>query len=156
VTRLSWPRKAKVCEGAPPPGAGPDGRHCAYSAADSKTLADARARGAADVRVSDVVLGDGSVGQWEVRFGGHAWCPQRQQGSATGMLQINLRTGTSQGGAAVISVLAAIYPLLSARSDVPSCVRPAGTGCTCTTATWAVVSEEGRHKHTLSLWGARA
>jgi hypothetical protein len=66
----------------------------AYSAEDNAAIAAARAAGSDTVRISDVVLPNGRVLHFEVRFGANAGSPKTAKmwpnGSPTGMAQVNI------------------------------------------------------------------
>jgi hypothetical protein len=72
-----------------------DGERTAYSVADNRRIAAARAAGQASVRIDDVCLPSGAVLQFEVRFGDHARSSKWGAG-ATEMLQVNIQTENSR------------------------------------------------------------
>ena len=68
----------------------PDGAREPYSSADNKAIARARVRGQSSVRISDVTLPNGTVLQFEVRFGDKAVSPRMPEPPPSRMIQVNL------------------------------------------------------------------
>jgi hypothetical protein len=67
-----------------------DGTHMPYSDEDNAAIADAEARGVECQRLSPVVLPDGQVLRFEVRFGAAAISSRLSQPPASGIIQVNL------------------------------------------------------------------
>lgn len=67
-----------------------DGTHMPYSDEDNATIADAEKRGVACQRLSPVVLPDGQVLRFEVRFGAAAISERMAQPPPSGIVQVNL------------------------------------------------------------------
>ena len=120
---LAAERTALVPLGAPEGGmpsnffhVAPDGSYEPYSAADNARIAAARGSGASSVRISDVALPNGTLLQFEVRFGAAARSARIRPGSPTGMMQVNL--GPKRQSRIVVE-LPAVYGGTAALTESP-------------------------------------
>jgi flagellar biosynthesis GTPase FlhF len=107
---------------------GPDGTCTPFSDADNHAIASAITRGDSTIRTNDIVLPNGSILQFEVRFGAAAVSMRMPKPPASGMIQVNLANENTRvvrqiGGQPAKSAVTSVVPIDTA----PSIRAPLGT-----------------------------